>query len=265
MNQIYHPKSVGLRHWGVLAIILLTPSIASTTDASIIDLTTGPGSSGSINGGLFNFGNASGGTGLIQPFLRIQASRTEEGYNSSSSSLPFDEKSGMWTHDLRLNEIPIIEVGGISYFEFILDINEAGGGGNPFLSLDAIKIYTSTIGSQNTTDINSLGTLRYDLDGIEDSTILLDYSFNSGSGATDMTAFIPISAFAGASPDNFVYFYSAFGELGKVGSRKYGSTNGFEEWAVQIDANSVFIPAPGPLALLLLASFSSKRRRRRRS
>lgn len=265
MNQIYHPKSVGLRHWGVLAIILLIPSIASTTEASIIDLTTGPGSSGAINGGLFVFANEGGGTGMLDPFVRIQSGGTEQGYNTSHRNAPFNAKKGVWTHDLLLNEIPIITITGTDYFEFILDINESGGGGNSFLSLDDIRIYTSAIGGQNTTTLGDLGVLRFSMDAGEDSHIRLDASNTSGSGQTDMTAFIPVSAFAGANPDDFVYFYSAFGGLGTIGQQKYGSSGGFEEWAVQIDANSVFIPAPGPLALLLLASFSSKRRRRRRS
>ena len=214
--------------------------------ATIIDLTSGAGSSGVINGASFVFGNTGGGTGVIEPFVRIRRSGTEQGYNTSNSILPFDEKKGSWTHDLRLNEIPIINIGGIDFFEFILDTNESRGGGNAFISLDDIKIYTSTIGSQNTTNIDSIGIKRFDLDALEDSHVRLDSSLNSGSGQTDMTALIPVAMFAGASPTDFVYFYSHFGGLGSIGRQNYGTSSGFEEWAVQINENSVFIPSRRP-------------------
>lgn len=256
-------RSRGLLHSVFLCAGFLLAS--SPAPATIVDLTSGPGSEGTINGGLFVFGDMGGGTGLIKPFVRIQKSGTEQGYNTSNSMVPFDEKSGRWTHDLRLNEIPIITIEGVDFFEFVLDTNESGGGGKQFISLDDIKIYTSTIGSQNTTNIDSLGIKRYDMDAFEDSHIRLDSSINSGSGQTDMTAFIPVAMFAGASPTDFVYFYSHFGGLGAISRReKYGTSGGFEEWALQIDENSVFIPSPGATALALLSLIIGGGGRRRR-
>ena len=255
--------SSGLLHSIILcAGFLITSSPASAT---IVDLTSGAGSSGIINGATFVFGNIGGGTGLIEPFVRIRESGTEQGYNTSNSVLPFGEKKGSWTHDLQLNQIPIITIGGIDFFEFVLDTNESRGGGNQFISLDVIKIYTSPIASQNTTNINSLGVIRYDMDAFTDSHVRLDSSLNSGSGQTDMTAFIPVAVFAGASPFDFVYFYSHFGGLGDISRRvKYSTSGGFEEWAVQINEGSVFIPSPGATALVLLSLIIGGGGRRRR-
>lgn len=248
------------------SLFLCAGFIFSSTPAysTIVDLTSGAGSQGTINGGLFIFGDMGGGTGLIKPYVRIRESGTEQGYNTSNSVLPFDEKKGSWTHDLRLNEIPIVTIDGVGFFEFVLDTNESRGGGNQFISLDDIKIYTSTIGGQNTTNIDSLGIKRYDMDAFEDSHVRIDSSLNSGSGQTDMTVFIPVAMFAGASPTDFVYFYSHFGGLGSLSrTEKYGTSAGFEEWAVQITEGSVFIPSPGAAALGLLSFLIGSRRRRR--
>ena len=254
--------SRGLHHSVILCAGLLFTS--SPAFATIVDLTSGAGSEGTINGATFVFGNMGGGTGLIDPFIRMRASGTEQGYNTSNSVLPFDEKKGSWTHDLRLNEIPIVTIDGVDFFEFILDTNESRGGGNQFISLDVIKIYTSPIASQNTTNIDSLGIKRYDMDAFEDSHVRIDSSLNSGSGQTDMTVFIPVAMFAGASPTDFVYFYSHFGGLGSLSrTEKYGTSGGFEEWAVQINEGSVFIPSPGAAALGLLSFLIRSRRRRR--
>lgn len=251
---------------GLLHAVFLCAGFLLTNSpvfASIVDLTAGPGSSGTINGALFAFGNEAGGTGVLAPFVRLRASGTEEGYNTSNSNEPFDEKTGSWTHDLLLGEIPIITIGGVDFFEFILDTNESGRN-KRFISLDDIKIYTSTIGSQNTTNIDSLGIKRYDMDALEDSHVRIDSSFSPGSGRTDMTAFIPVSLFAGASATDFVYFYSHFGGQGRIGEQRWETTGGFEEWAVQIDENSVFIPSPGVTALALLSLIIGGGGRRRR-
>lgn len=268
-HRLFREKGVfaGFRTRGQLYSVFLCAGFlltSSPASATIVDLTSGPGSQGTINGGLFVFGQLPGGTGVLDPFVRIQKTGTEEGYNTSNPIVPFDEKTGSWTHDLRLNEIPIITIEGVDYFEFVLDTNESGGGGNQFISLDDIKIYTSPIASQNTTNINSLGLERYDMDAFEDSHVRLDSSINSGSGETDMTAYIPVAVFAGASPTDFVYFYSHFGGLGTIGSQNYSSDNGFEEWAVLINANSVFIPSPGVAALALLSLIIRGGGRRRR-
>ena len=219
------------RHFMVFAAVLAAVALMSPpASATVVDLTSGSGS-GTINGAKFEFGYAQGGTGVLEPFVRIQATGTEEGYNTSESNVPFDEKTGSWTHDIRLNQIPAVYMGGTNYFKFLLDINESGGDSS-FLSLDEVQIYTSLTGNKNTTVLASLGTLRYDMDGNSESYVLLDASKSSGSGVADMTVLVPVSAFAGAAGTDFVYFYSSFGEQGTLDGNDFSSDDGFEEWGI---------------------------------
>jgi hypothetical protein len=247
--------------------LFLAVGLACPAFADVIDLTLGGTSRGTVNGAIFEFGDQGGGTGNLGPFVRLQANGSERGYNTSNRSVPFDEKTGIWTHDLRLNEVPVITKAGIPYLEILLDVNENTGNGNEFLSLDALRLYTSPTGSQNTTDISSLGTLRYDLDTGGDSVILMDYSNAPGSGETDMTVYIPTSALAGVDPTQYLYLYSEFGLRPAEGSGKskqnWSTCAGFEEWAVEIFPTTVYIPEPATLGLPALGGLAMLRRKRR--
>ena len=53
------------------------------------------------------------------------------------------------------------------------------------------------------------GTLRYDMDAIADSFVLLDYNrIGGGSGTSDMTLLVLASLFDAAAETDYVYFYS---------------------------------------------------------
>ena len=230
-----------------------TTALAALAPAAMIDLTQ-PNSSGSVNGALFQTTNIQPtGTGVIDPFVRLQNNGLEQGYNTSASNMPFDEKPGIWTHDLRLSDMGGRVVDGVPYYEFLLDINQASGGDNRLLSLDAIQIYTSPLGGQSTTNVASLGALRYNLDAGGDNWIKLDYSLNSGSGSGDMHMLVPVSLFATTSSNSFVYLFSAFGT-------HHSANAGFEEWAASRDP--VQVPAPGAFALIGVGTFAMARRRR---
>ena len=224
----------------MVAVMLLSVAPAW---AALLDLTAA-GASGTINGGYFlQVPDQSTGTGVIEPFVRIQANGTEQGYNTSNNAVPFDEKTGIWTHDLLLSAVPTKDIGGTIYREFLLDINQTRGG--TFLSLDELQIYRGSTTSPNTTNVGSLGTLVYDLDiGVDgESYIKLNYLLNPGSGAGDMFAYIPETAFAGAGPNDYVYLYSLFGS-------NFPSDDGFEEWAIV----GTSVPVPIPAAAWLLGS-----------
>jgi hypothetical protein len=239
---------------------------ASTATASTVDLTTGAGSTATINGATYAFGTSLGGTGVIQSFLRIQANGTEQGYNTTvtkNSLLPFDEKFGSFTRNIQLNQIPVITLANVPHFQFILDVNESSGSENAFISLDQIQIYTSPIASQNTTNLASLGTLRYDMDAGADSHVRLDSRLSHGSGTTDMSLYVPTSFFTGAAPTDYLYFYSLFGAQGNIAGRNYATSAGFEEWAVHTTTDSVYIPEPATLSLFFLASLFATRSRSR--
>src|SRR5256885_5573252 len=194
------------------------------------------------------------GTGVIQPFLRVQNDPNEQGYNTSGGT-PFDDKAGPWTHNLTFADLvtTAVTINGQNYFKLMVDINEPGGAKST-LSLDQLQFYTSASGSATTTNISSLGTLRYSFSPGDQG--LLDAARNHGSGSGDMFAYIPVSAFAGTAATDFVYMYCMFGNADME------SQGGFEEWTLVVnpipEASTIF-----PIIGLLAAVFSVQFVRRR--
>jgi hypothetical protein len=222
--------------------------------ATVVDL-TGSNDSGSINSAQFVFVTPQPtGTGVIQPFLRVENTPMEQGYNTSGGT-PFDDKAGPWTHNLTLGDLQNSQVtlGGVSYFKLLLDVNEPGGG-KSLISLDQLQFYTSKAGGQTTTNVGSLGTLRYTF-GAADS-VILDASRNHGSGSGDMYAYIPTSGFAGTKTNDFVYLYAHFGNTD-------ASQSGFEEWALVNAAPIPEMDALFPIIGFFAVAFATQRLRRR--
>ena len=179
------------------------------------------------------------GSGVIDPFVRLHSNDDiEQGFNTGFRPLQFDENpSPIFTHNLLLSDVPIVNIGGINYRQFLLDINQTGV--DPLLSLDNIRIWLGATGDLHVFP-GGLGPLVYNLDaGGVDSWINLNYNLNSGSGSGDMFAFIPDSVFTGTN--QFVYFFSQFGTHNN-------NNDGFEEWAVLTPTAQV----PEPASLILL-------------
>src|SRR5437660_485358 len=229
---------------------------ATGARATVVDLINGD--SGTITNAygtaIFDFTQPQPtGTGIIQPFLRVQNDPSEQGYNTSGGT-PFDDKAGPWTHDLTFADLmtTAVTINGQNYFKLMVDINEPGGAKST-LSLDQLQFYTSASGSATTTNISSLGTLRYSFS--PGDQVLLDAARNHGSGSGDMFAYIPVSAFAGTASTDFVYMYCAFGGTDP-------SQGGFEEWTLVVnpipEASTLF-----PIVGLLAAVFSTQFVRRR--
>jgi len=181
------------------------------------------------------------GTGYIDPFLRVQKNDVEEGFNTDfgspfdpvgGHSAPLDDKTGIWTHDLKLSALAVRNVGGVDYYVFSCDINEPNGN-QSLLSLDELRIYTSATGMADTyANMVAGSTLRYDMDAVTDQDVYLDYDLAAGSGQRDFEVLIPTSKFAAAASTDFLYLYCKFGATGGdlgAGSN-FDSGDGFEEW-----------------------------------
>ena len=155
-----------IRLSSICALLIAAAALLTATGAraTVVDLITGD--SGTITNSygtaIFEFTQPQPtGTGYIKPFLRVQNDPNEQGYNTSGGT-PFDDKAGPWTHDLTFADLmtTAVTIGGQNYFKLLVDINEPGGSKST-LSLDQLQFYTSKVGSQTTTSISSLGTLRY--------------------------------------------------------------------------------------------------------
>ena len=217
--------------------------IGSQAQAAIVDLTV-TGSSGIANNAVFIQGwpGDVSGSGVFDPFVRIQKNESEQGYNSDGT-LVFDAKSGIFTHSISLNSVSTVLYNNIIYREFLLDI----GQNNDLLSLDKVQIYlNSTDNAVTGTNLANLGTLIYDLDAGGDNWIKFNHS-DSGNGNADMTMLVPNSIFGGANP--YVYLYSKFGE-------NLSTNDGFEEWGVRKDATFAATPEPLSWSLVGLVRFA---------
>lgn len=223
--------------------------------ATIVDLTTTT-SSGTINGVQFQFADHPSGTGLVQAFLRVQANGTEQGYNTSGTPVPFDDKAGTFTHDLTIaNLMPTeVTVGGVNYFRLLLGIDQLSA--SPNISLDQLQIYVGTTGSLTTTNLSSLGTLVYTFS--PGDAVYLNAKRSTGNGTGDMFALIPVSLFNSFPTSDFVYLYSHFGNT-------FATNGGFEEWSLfsPIPEASAFFPIFGLLAAIFSTQFVRRRQLQR--
>jgi hypothetical protein len=200
------------------------------------------------------------GTGYIDPFLRVQASPTEQGYNTSGGT-PFDDKGGPWTHDIQFSDLQstAVNINGTTYFKIMVDLNEPNGAKST-IDLTNLQFYTSATGSKTTENISSLGTLRYSLDtNTGDNTVLFDAARNNGSGSGDAFIYIPTTAFAGTNANDYVYMYVNFGSADTT------TAGGFEEFTLVRNLAPVpEMSALFPVIGILVAVGSTHALRRRR-
>lgn len=190
-----------------------------------LDLTAA-GASGSIGAGTFQQTSPQPtGTGVIDPFVRIQANGDQQGFNTNHSPLIgdlADVKAGTWTHPVPVAALSPQDFGAGPSVRFLLDINQTSA--DPLLSLEQLKVFTAPIPNHSSKAALFAENLVYDMGA--GNRILLDYSLNTGSGSGDMYFDLPYALFAGLGTQ-YLYLYSEFGTSGG----DYMSNAGFEEWA----------------------------------
>ena len=110
---------------------VLVLCVASISSASItLNLTTA-GSSGNINGAIYEqIDPQSTGTGTINSFAQIGGNTTQvEAYNTNVNNTLDNGNSPNFNHSITLADVPIVSILGLDYRQFLLDINENRGGG----------------------------------------------------------------------------------------------------------------------------------------
>jgi len=267
-------KSIALRLASVgLVVGAVSLALPAQARASELDCTSGcslqPLAFGETLGGTAYVSTTSvgsTGTGVLDPFVRLQQNGSESGHNTSGAFLN-DEKAGTWTHDLRLNELPLSIIDGVAYYEFLLDADENNSTAGQLLALNNVQICVGATGGlvgptagsgNNIHEISCPGTLKYAFGafGSGANEVMMDYDFTgSGSGKADLFMYIPVATL-GAPSGQYVYLFSQFGLAVPAGR---GDTDaGFEEWAilpcypncgVYVDPHST-VPEPSSLLLL---------------
>ena len=124
-KRIRHRGWARLAGFGALLIALMMPIgpvLALVSDTGTYDITV-PNKSKSAgplplapSGGCVEYigssaSNQASGTGLFDPFVRLQGSPTEKGYNTNGA-VAFDTKPGTWTHAIKVNAIPVVDCDG---------------------------------------------------------------------------------------------------------------------------------------------------------
>lgn len=229
---------------------------AASAGATTVDLASNV--DGESNGTIYVRTTENSGTGVFEPFLRVQEKGTEQGYNGdfSGGGLPWDTKGGTWTHPLQFSDLIYREIDGIGYYEFYLDFYENQSGADRYLSLDSVKIWATddplTSDDEYFENLGLLGDPLYDMDVGDDgdTDVTMDADLSPGNGYADMLMYVLASNFAGVEDDDYITFYTSFGT-------PFASESSFEEWGVRVcetengcNPPPPQVPVPGTLGLL---------------
>lgn len=238
-------------------MMLNRPVLALVSDTGTYDITVpnknqsaGPRplapSGGSVEYIGSSANNQASGTGIFDPFVRLQGSPTESGYNTDGT-LQFDSKAGTWTHAIKVNAIPLVDCDGdgpgtATCWELFNDINDSNTAKR--VSLNVVEVWFTTdqnlTGYVEPTGFPSGATKEYEFNG----DILIN-DVNQGSGRGDLRYLIPT---AGHTWDSSTYFvlYSKWGttpatQQSNFGTGGWGSDGGFEEWKVRKTPNVTIV------------------------
>jgi hypothetical protein len=216
--------------------------------SSVADATTDQGAFVSYFGDSdTTFGSS--GTGVFDPFVRLQADGTESGYNTDGTT-EFDTKTGKWTHAILVSHIPQVQCPqgspSLICFELFNDINESNSSSAnaSHISLNKVEVYFTDDPNLTGYDFGSAATPEYKFVG----DILIN-DVNQGSGRGDLRYDIPINGpnpidlasdapncdYGNPACDTYFVLYSEWGSTPlSFNGTDYSSDGGFEEWKVKI-------------------------------
>jgi uncharacterized repeat protein (TIGR01451 family) len=267
MTRMIGPRRSPRRRWTLLAIlgalvaggVLAATALALVSDTGTYSVIVANknNSSGPVTltpgGAIVEYigssaNNQSSGTGIFQPFVRLQGSPTEAGYNTDGT-VQFDTKVGTWTHSIKANAIPVVDCDGpgpgtAQCWELFVDINENNS--TPYISLTRVQIWLTTnpslVGYNQATHTFPSGASQvYDFSG----EIKIN-DVNQGSGRGDLRYLVPIASIPFTSSDYFV-LYSEWGSPDAAPSGTFASDGGFEEWKVRTVPNVGIVKTANPV------------------
>ena len=201
------------------------------------------------------------GTGVINSFVRISGAPDSavDGHNTGGAASNDETNGHLFAR--TLGEVPLVNIGGALYYEFLLDINQTKS--DPLLALNNVQIcLSSSSGNLTQADGCPTGTsyTMGSFGGDPNEWIKMDYQLNSGSGSGDLFMYIPVNTL-GTNMSSYIYLFSQFGAISS-----YENNDGFEEWAVRICGETYggvvltcttpppppppVVPEPGSLLLL---------------
>jgi len=141
--------------------------------------------------------------------------------------VPYDEKTGLHTHDLLVSDVVgkgTYLYNNIEYYKFVLDANQTA---NDPISLIDLRVYVTPSALTTKGSLTALfnnGAPVISMNAGTD-TYRVDIHGDTGSGSGDMFVYVPASVIGNSGN---LYLYSAFG-LDAAGGG-YKSDDGFEEW-----------------------------------
>lgn len=192
--------------------------------------------------------NQSSGTGIFDPFVRLQADPTEKGYNTNGT-VQFDTKTGQWTHAILASAIPVVDCNGSepgtdTCWELFVDINDSNTA--KYISLTDVEIWFTTnpnlVGYIDPTGFPSGATQEYDFSGeiqIQD--------VNQGSGRGDLRYLVPTAGHTWTSSTYFVLFSKWGSSTAAPDGKTFSSDGGFEEWKVRKAPNVGVVKTANPV------------------
>ena len=252
-KQPRRPAFLIMTAGAVASLLVASVALALITDSGTADITVAD-SSESASADLGNAtvsyigsdsDNQSSGTGLFDPFVRLQGAGTEAGYNTNGK-VEFQTKTGQWTKAVLASAIPVVDCGsdlaGTQCWELFVDINE--GNNAKYVSLNDVEVWlttNATITGYNATTGFAGATKVYDFSGD-----ILIHDVNEGSGRGDLLYLIPVQEYAAG--DYFV-LYSKWGTTSGTApdGRTWRSEGGFEEWKVRKTSNVSIVKTANPV------------------
>jgi hypothetical protein len=206
------------------------------------------------------------GSGVITPFLTDQQNGTESGVSTDTAAvnlLPLNDKrdnTNTFTNTFTQNQLGVVTIGGVKYYQFFLDTNEPDSANDRNISIDTIRIWDAKsaalqlLTNQNVTSLadvdNLFSSLIYAMGPGND--IVMDGTLFSGSGlGYDLSMLIPIADFAGVALDSRIIFGVTYGGAGGSAT----TADGYEEWAYLAGngPGTTNVPEPGSVTLAGLA------------